>query len=229
MVGLMATATFAVARGQLQAGPTLLEIGPRGGATRLVLRNTGDVPVSAQIRSYAWHQSDGEDRLTASDLLVASPPIVELPPGGKQLVRIVLVGPLATDRDQSFRIVVDELPSDDDNGDSWVALRMRYVIPAFVRANDPVPATLSCVIDAMQSHLSCRNSGGRPAQLGASRLLGGDGQSIELSKGLFGYVLPGSTRSSTVPADAGDLIHQASHLETSLDGQLTTLAIDRVR
>ena len=122
------------ARGQLQAGPTQLELASSVRATRLTLRNTGSTPLMAQVRIYAWSQEHGEDRLHDTDQLVASPPIVELAAGEEHLVRVVRVGPAATGSDQAYRAVVDELPGDQSAEVSQVALRMRYVIPIHDRA-----------------------------------------------------------------------------------------------
>ncbi|MPZ17796.1 MAG: fimbria/pilus periplasmic chaperone [Luteitalea sp.] len=213
--------------GQLQAGPTLLEIGPKVAATRLLLGNTGDAPVAAQVRVYAWRQSDGEDRLVPSDQVVVSPPIVELPAGREQVVRVVRLGPPASGRDHCYRIIVDELPRAERAEGNRVKLRMRYVLPLFVRAAEASTPALTCTIDAGGVLLMCENSGGRAAQLGASRLLDDETQVLNLSEGLFGYVLPGSRRVWSLAAHRPALKGQTLRLETRLNGHPAKLAVDR--
>lgn len=213
--------------GQLQAGPTLLEIGPKGAATRLLLGNTGDAPVAAQVRVYAWSQPDGEDRLVPSEQVVVSPPIVEVPVGAEQVVRVVRLGPPASGRDQCYRIVVDELPRAEPSRDSTVKVRMRYVLPLFVRAAEAMAPALSCTLDERGAQLACENKGGRAAQLGASRLLDDSPHALNLSEGLFGYVLPGSRRVWLLAAGRPQLKGQTLRLETRLNGRPANLSVER--
>lgn len=226
---LLLSAPPVFAQGRLQAGPTLIEFAPNVTSARLRLRNTGTEPVAAQVRVYAWSQPQGEDVLVPSEDLAVSPPIAEIPAAGEQLVRIVNLAPAAAGRDRTFRIVVDELPRAGESQTSQVKLRLRYVIPAFVRAAGAREAELTCSLETSGAELACENQGGRAAQLGQSRLLPGSGPAIVLSDGLFGWVLPGSRRvwplSPAVPDNTGraDL-----RLETQLNGRSATLPVGYV-
>ncbi|WP_406827682.1 molecular chaperone [Microbulbifer sp. ARAS458-1] len=218
----------AFAKGQLQAGPILVQIGARDKASRLRLSNTGDGQLSAQVRIFHWQQVDGEDQLTPSDAVVASPPIVQLAPGAEQIVRIVRLGPAASGQDHNFRLVVDELPSNNRDDNAKVHVRMRYVLPLFVRAGDALPAQISCSINEGAGLLECLNSGGRAAQLGATRLTDDSGWAVPLSAGLLGYVLPGSRRVWTLPDNTHLPESNSTHplrLETLLNGQPSTIPL----
>lgn len=226
LVALLARPTGAA--GQLQAGPTLLEIGPQATSTGLILRNAGDTPVAAQVRVYAWSQPEGADLLVPSDDIAVSPPILEVPAGGEQVVRVVRLIPPVSGRDRSYRVVVDELPQAEGGGRGHVNLRLRYVIPAFLRAPGAPPPTVACRIAGGGTHLACENHGGRAARFGASRLLTDRGEVLVLSDGLFGYVLPGSHRAWVLPEVRPELHGPALQLETSLNGQPATLEVDRI-
>lgn len=215
-----------LARGQLQAGPTLLELGPQTKATRLTLRNSGDTAVAAQVRVYAWSQPDGKDHLVDTDELALSPPILELPAGGEQVVRVIRLGPPARDRDRCYRVVVDELPRAEDGDGHRVRLRMRYVIPVFVRAADASAPAVSCTLEGEGDRLACENRGGRAAQLGATRLLDDAGGTLTLSEGLYGYVLPGSRRIWPLPRERPRWQGPTLRLETRLNGHATMIAVD---
>ncbi|WP_231757239.1 fimbrial biogenesis chaperone [Microbulbifer elongatus] len=218
----------ALAKGQLQAGPIMVQIGAGAKASRLRLSNTGDAQLSAQVRIFHWQQVDGEDQLTPSDAVVASPPIVQLAPGAEQIVRIVRLGPPAIEKDHNFRLVVDELPAPINDNNTKVSVRMRYVLPLFVRATDARPAKLSCRIDGSLKALECVNSGGRAAQLGATQLIDSFGWELPLSAGLLGYVLPGSRRIWTLPEDSHLPVADSTHpmrLETLLNGQPSTIPL----
>jgi len=225
-ITLALVAGAASARGQLQTRQTGVDLDAGDRAGRIVLANTGDAPVAAQVRVYAWTQVDGQDVLEPTDAMVASPPIMEIAAGGEQLVRVVR--PTAAPVEQAFRIVVDELPGQGETeAGSAIKVRMRYVLPAFVRAPDPAPASLDCRIEP--GAMVCHNTGGRAAQLGRSHLLGAGGRKVELSPGLLGYVLAGSTRRFELDAPVMAVASSATQLEVLLDGQPATLPITRGR
>jgi fimbrial chaperone protein len=219
-------APASMAKGQLQARPTLVELAPGATAARMILANTGDAPVSAQVRVFAWTQADGEDRLADTRAIALSPPIVRIPPGGEQVVRIVRQGPAAAG-EGSYRLVVDELPAPPATGEaSGIAFRMRYVLPLFVRAAGASAPDLRCRLAGVQ--FSCDNRGGRAAQLGSSRLRDAGGHAVTLSPGLFGYVLAGSSRRWTLGAASLTALGSELQLETRLNGQPVTIPVARV-
>lgn len=222
---LAASAFAATAKGQLQAGPTLVELPAGSAAGRMTLGNSGDAPLAAQVRVYAWSQVDGVDHLEPTQDIVASPAISEIPAGGEQVVRLVRQGPAPATSDLTYRVVVEELPG--KRQDNTVSIRMRYVIPLFLRAQDAAAPALACRLDAAQ--LVCTNGGGRAAQLGASRLQGADGRATTLSDGLFGYVLPGATRrwplDPALPPPGGASLT----LDTQVNGRSATLPVSRSR
>lgn len=222
-LALLLAAPTAAAKGQLQTRQTGVDLPAGTRAGRLVLANTGDAPVAAQVRAYAWTQVDGEDVLAPSTALTASPAIVEIAPGAEQLVRVVRGDGAAVPAEQAFRVVVDELPGDPDNeATNAVTVRMRYVLPVFVRAENAADPVLACQVGG--ASLTCRNSGGRAAQLGATTLVGSRGRS-ELTPGLLGYVLAGSTRRFALDAAKVAAAGTPASLQVQLNGQPTTVAL----
>jgi fimbrial chaperone protein len=223
-----AMASFAPAsgaRGQLQAAPTLVELAPGAGAGRMTLSNTGDAPLAAQVRVFAWSQVEGEDRLGATGEVVVSPAIVQIAPGASQMVRVVRLGAAPEARDASYRIVVDELPTPDETPETGIQIRMRYVVPVYVRAAKATPPALQCRLQSAQ--LACSNAGGRAAQLGATRLVDGHGHAVALTPGLFGYVLPASERRWALDAAQVGKLTGELQLETRSNGQPLTLPVSR--
>lgn len=230
---LMAAVVFALvlgagaahARGQLQTRQTSIDLPAGVRAGRLVLANTGDAPLAAQVRVYAWTQSDGDDQLAPSQTLVATPAIVEIPAGAEQLIRVVRPSSTALEHELAFRVVVDQLPGDPaaDAG-SAVTVRMRYLIPAFVRAANAPPVELHCRI--AQARLECENRGGRAAQIGASTLVDAAGHSVEVTAGLLGYVLAGSRRSWPLNDKEVAVLGPSRTLQVRLNGEPVSLALD---
>ena len=222
---LALAAATASAKGQLQVRPTQVEIPAGAPAGRLVLANTGDRPLTAQVRVFLWTQADGSDRLAKTDVIQLSPPIVQLAPGAEQLVRIVRLGPAPTSQDDNYRLVVDELPSADAPSGTGISLRMRYVLPLYVRAAQATAVKLQCHVSG--AVLACDNQGTRAAQLGASKLLDGKGQALALTEGLLGYVLPGSHQQWPLDAKRLATLTADLRLETQLNGQPVSLAAPR--
>lgn len=213
------------ARGQLQAAPTLVELVPGATAGRLTLSNTGDTPIAAQVRVYAWNQVDGEDRLGATQAVIISPAIVQIAPGTTQVVRVVREGAPPVGHDGTYRLVVDELPTPGEVPQSGVQIRMRFVVPVYARAPKAAAPALRCRLNAAQ--LACTNGGGQAAQLGATKLADAGGHSVALTGGLFGYVLPGSERRWPLAAASLTKLTGDLRLETRVNGLPLSVPVSR--
>jgi fimbrial chaperone protein len=141
------------------------------------------------------------------------------------VIRVVREGTAPAIKDSTYRIVVDELPTPDQAPQTGVQFRLRFVVPVYVRATKATPAALQCQLVAAQ--LSCRNSGGRPAQLGATRLVDARGHEVPLTRGLFGYVLPASERRWSLDAASLSKLGGALRLESRVNGDPQTIAVGR--
>src|ERR1700761_1881242 len=58
-------------------------------ATALWVENRGAQPVTLQVRSLGWSQTGGEDQYDRQDEVVTSPPIANVAPGKRQLIRVI--------------------------------------------------------------------------------------------------------------------------------------------
>ncbi len=194
----------------LQVAPTLVAFEPGSKGQALWLSNTGeDAPVRTQVRVYRWTQHNGEEILEPTTDLVVSPPLAELNPDARQLVRIIRTSPMPTDVETSYRLVVDEVPPADSLAHNGLRLLMRYSVPVFVLPDTKVPPTyqLSSTLEQRdgQTNLVVRNDGGQHAQLADLALLGPDGTRQVLLPGLVGYILPHQTMRWPLPASSGSL------------------------
>src|SRR5690606_7700691 len=79
-------------------------------------------------------QENGEDVLKPTQDLVVSPPMLTIPPGQRQMVRLVRVGaglgPPASEK--TYRIVMDELPVALGAESEGVKFVLRYSVPIFI-------------------------------------------------------------------------------------------------
>ena len=66
--------------------------------------------INAQIRVFKWTQVGGKDQLVPTKDVVASPPAVKLGAGKSRVIRVVRRSKSAAAAEESYRLVVDEVP-----------------------------------------------------------------------------------------------------------------------
>lgn len=187
----------AVASG-LQVSPVSLTIQSTQNADGLWLSNTGDGVVNAQVRVYRWTQEGFEDKLTPSRGLLVSPPMLQLPAEGRQLIRAIRAGAPPSGAgavQEAYRVIIDELPVD-TQGKKGVQFVLRYSVPIFVQPAGAPPSApqLSWTLrqEAGKAVLEVASSGGSHAQLADLAFTDSAGRRTEVHPGLLGYVLPGA-------------------------------------
>ena len=197
---------FPAAAANLQISPVSIQVRAGQGAAGINLQNYGDTPLYGQVRVYAWDQRNGEDVLTPATDVVASPPVMEIAARSTQTIRLVRRNGTQAALEQTYRILIDEIPRNDAAGDSTgVAIRLQYSVPVFaLPADDKAAPKLDWTLLRKDGAwvLRVRNDGNLHAQIGATTLKGADGKEYELSKGLLGYVLPGKVREWRMAVDA---------------------------
>lgn len=225
--GLVALSCAAGAAG-LQVAPIGLAFKPATPAQGLWLTNTGSDVLKAQVRVFHWTQNEGKDHLSPTQALVASPPMLSLAPGARQLVRVIRTDTTdSSTHEEAFRVLVDELPPAQQTGQTGVRYVMRHSIPVFV---DSSAQALDAAAVAAALHwslvreddgiaLQVRNTGTRHAQISAATLLPPNGPPIEISPGLVGYVLPAMTMRWTLTGPAAQR-HTGTTLKARINGKL---------
>lgn len=189
----------------LQISPVSISFQPGQNSAGIQLQNNGDTPLHGQVRVYAWDQRDGADALTPTTQLVASPPVIEIAANSTQTIRLVRragAAPGAGGAEQTYRILIDELPRGDSQ-QANVAIRLQYSVPVFVLPADSQAAPKlewSTFQRGGAWHLRAHNGGALHAQIGATSVRVGE-RTVELSKGLLGYALPGRAREWQLPTD----------------------------
>src|SRR5262249_27380552 len=134
-----------------------------------------------------------KDTLTETRAVVASPPMIEVAAQGKQTIRLVRTVKSAVTREESYRILVDEIVDASAQTETGVNVKLRYSIPVFAApANMKAPRmTVAASVDGPALLLKAQNSGGQHVNLSAVSLVTEAGQSVTLEAGLVGYVLSG--------------------------------------
>ncbi|MCE0489898.1 molecular chaperone [Pantoea sp. Mb-10] len=192
---LIALMPVAHAANSLMIWPIDPTLNPDEKASELWLENRGSASTIMQVRVFAWQQKAGQEQYQTQQQVVASPPMVRLEAGQKQLVRLIRQLPPAPGQEAAYRVVLDEIPTPRTPGDNQAGLtfQMRYSVPLFVYGSgvtrDSVQPTLQwhVVSEAGKRWLELTNRGNGHARLSNVKL--GD---RNLGSGLFGYVLANS-------------------------------------
>jgi len=173
LTATLALAAYYPARaGSLQVEPVLVDVTAPGAASTVSLRNEGTSPISAQIRVFRWSLVDGKEKLEPTDDVVASPPSITLTPNGQYVTRIVRVSKQPVTGEESYRLLVDQLPDLSQQKNGTVNLLMRYSIPVFFGASNKKNPTVawSYAIKGDKITLTARNDGERRLRISAPGL-----------------------------------------------------------
>lgn len=187
--------------GSLQVEPVLVDITAPGAASTVTVRNEDTTPINAQIRVFKWSIVNGKEQLSPTDDVVASPPSVTLAPKAQYVVRIVRMSKQPVVGEESYRLLVDQLPDLSQQRNGAVNLMVRYSIPVFFGASNKKNPTVTWSVapNGDKITLTARNSGERRLRISALTLRDAGGKSLSFGSGLAGYALGQSAVSWTVP------------------------------
>lgn len=189
-------------------------------AVPLWLENRGTDTVTLQIRVLAWKQRNMQDRYADQANVIASPPFSTIPPGQRQLVRLMRITSVSAGKEEAYRIIIDELPSsgkDTKENGAGLKLQMRYLLPLFVNGlgiwtqaradkaeRDPATSTKPVLSwRVVNRELIVRNRGAVHARL--SNVFWGTTpqdkvHALTVAAGLLGYILPGQEMKWPLPS-----------------------------
>lgn len=199
----------------LEIAPITVDLPPGRMTSTLSITNRGAVPTTVQIRPFAWTQPGDTEQLDPTSNMIVSPPFSTLGAGETQTVRIVLRRP-ASDREDSYRLLVDQLPSAADAGSIRVTLRIS--LPVFVAPTGAARTSLTWKLvgtDPVKRALVVRNDGTRRAKISALTLP----RTATAPGFTFRYILTGSEVS--IPVEAGPSgwpsVGEAVHVSATSD------------
>ncbi|MER9950049.1 molecular chaperone [Mesorhizobium sp. M0047] len=178
----------------LRVAPTSLEMIAPDSAAVLNLHNDAKRPINVQVRVFRWTQVDGVERLEPTSDVVASPPSTKLGGGADYVVRVLRVGKAPVRTEESYRVVVDELPDPSRRQAGTVTLVLRYSIPVFFRSPDASTPNVSFSLSRAGGGLilKARNDGDSRLRLSNITLNQG-AKKLGSRSGLVGYVLGGAS------------------------------------
>jgi len=162
-------------------------------AATLTVINEGSTETAIQIRAYAWSQPDGNDQLSISDEVLASPPLASIAAGATQVIRLILRH-APQGREGTYRILLDQIPSAAVPGVVQIVLRLSIPIFAQPMTRTAPHVQFHIERDGEQVYLVGINDGLRHEAIRDIVLSTSDGHKLKTESGASPYILAGTTR-----------------------------------
>lgn len=178
-----------------------MELSASAPTAALTVRNDEDTPALVQADSLLWSQAEGEERLEATRDVIVSPTVFTLPPRGSQLVRVALRRAPDARRELSYRLALQEVPSEASANFTGLRVALRLTVPVFVQpAIAPRPDLEWSIARGDDGNVVLRaeNQGEAHARVLGFKLWTAGGEGPVLQDGGAAYVLPGQYRAWTV-------------------------------
>ncbi|MGO9474959.1 MAG: molecular chaperone [Rhodomicrobium sp.] len=192
----------------LRVAPVTIDLPVSVQSAVLTVGNDSPKPLTVQTRVFRWSQRDGQDVLEKTSDVVVSPPILTVSKGTDGTVRVARVSSVPVSGEETYRILLDEVPSREKMQGGGVAILMRQSLPVFFAGLDAKPRALSWQTSWKGNKLVLRaaNSGEKHVRLTQLRLLDETSKEIAKIDGLAGYVLGGQTKSWELPLPRGGVV-----------------------
>ena len=127
------------AAGSFSLAPIRVELDSGHGTGVLTLRNEADAPVTIQIESVAWSQSDEADQYEPTRDLIVTPPVFVVPPKSEQIVRVARRASPVPGREIAYRLFFEEIPDSTPLAGNGLKVALRVGVPAFLSSPGVTP------------------------------------------------------------------------------------------
>lgn len=219
MLSLLAVASTATA-GSFSISPIRLELSAGARTQVLTVRNEEDQPVVVQLRTLAWSQVDGQDRLETTRDLLATPPLFTVPARGQQVVRVATRRGADASRELDYRLLVEEVPQAAPAGFTGLQVALRLSLPVFVQPQAPAHPALAWSAAWLADGrllLRARNDGTAHIQVLDFDVQAAGSSQPSLHNSVARYLLPGSQAEWTLEAAASATRFAALRLHGASD------------
>ncbi len=208
--------------GSFSVSPVRIFMEARERATGITIVNEGDTDLVMQAELFEWKQKpDGTDELLPTQDLILAPPILKLAKGGRQVVRLANLRPPVPGEQQTYRLIVREVPEAEAQGKSGVQVQvaLAFSLPVFIT---PPGAKRALVCTASRAgptsiNATCENRGQAYAQPVGMTLATPTGNTLLSGDIKGGYVLPGVTRHFTLASDGSGIPTGPARLQVTQD------------
>ena len=203
-----------------QVAPIRINLAPKESTTLLTVRNEAKDRLRVQVSVSAWDENkSGEMVLIPTEEIIFYPTLLTINPGDQRNVRVGTKNPVV-EREKSYRIFIEELPSQLKLTTTGVRLLTRMSVPIFIRPAKPEarPRIEQMALSAAEFSFELKNGGNahfQPRQI-LVKGSGANGETVLERKIPGWYVLAGGTRNYHVDFPKGDCA-KISDLSVELD------------
>ena len=185
----------------LRVSPVLIDLNAPTAASSVQIWNDAKRPINVQVRIFRWSQSNGVDTYTPATDVAVSPPISQLKPGGENMVRVVRTSKRPVRAEESYRLIVDELPNAAQQKSGTVKLVIRHSIPVFFSPPENKGADVAWNVQKKSGgyQVTLNNKGDKRIRVADLALQSKGGAAVAQHPGLVGYVLGKSSVSWFIP------------------------------
>ena len=216
----------------LQVAPISVAFSPQEKAKEIWLTNTSERPIRAQTRVLIWSQVAGQDQVNPTRDLVVSPSITEIKAGEQQLIRIIRIAPQNTAVEQTYRLLIDELPSSAQaDAQTGLQLLLQYSIPVFIQPTDSIAMRNGLTLlnqvnfQYQNQQLIVKNNAKSHIRISELIYINPNGERIPLINGLVGYALAGQSMRWDIPESKKILPNGKFEARINSDGLAQMLPI----
>lgn len=216
----------------LQVAPISVSFSPQEKAKEIWLTNTSERPIRAQTRVLIWSQVSGQDQVNPTRDLVASPSITEIKAGEQQLIRIIRIASQNTAVEQTYRLLIDELPSSGQaDAQTGLQLLLQYSIPVFIQPTNSIAMRNGLTLlnqvnfQYQNQQLIVQNNAKSHIRMSELTYINPNGERIPLINGLVGYALAGQTMRWDIPESKKILPNGKFEARINSDGLAQMLPI----
>ena len=152
--------------------------------------------IGIQARVFRWSQTNGEDKLQKTEDLVVSPPVLTILGGTSSMVRLVRVAQAPVSGEETYRVLIDQIPDRKKLQAGTIALAIRQSVPVFFTGLDARPGPLSWRT-LERNHalfLEATNAGQKRVKVWKLAVTDDKKRDVVKIDGLAGYVLGGQSK-----------------------------------
>jgi fimbrial chaperone protein len=194
--------------GSFVVNPVRLKLSPNQTVDAVTVKNVGSEPTVVQLETSSWIQHEGKDSLASTTEILATPPIITIPPGGSRIVRVGLRRAPDPQHELTYRLFLREIPPPEPLAQ---ALRVALLISIPVFVVPPHQAAAEIKWRALRTHdgnirLLATNIGQAHIQLGQLTVTPAEGGQPLATRNMADYVLPDNTREWTITPGSAAVI-----------------------
>jgi fimbrial chaperone protein len=190
--------------GSFTVNPVRVTLSATQAVAAITVRNVGSEPAVVQLETSSWNQHNGRDALESTTEVLATPPIITVPPGASRIIRVGLRRPADPQRELTYRLFLREIPPPQTISQG-LRVALLLSIPIFVvPPRMPIPQVQWHAVRTQDGNLviQARNAGLSHVQLGELQIAGAGGGPVLATRNMSDYLLPDNARQWTVTANS---------------------------